>query len=106
MGEEGAGVNLVAEDECEVGEEEDEDEEWWVGTVEVTEGRDEGGEALKEIDKSGSEDEVEYSLDAHLPKELEEDGWWSPEPSQPCSEGDEEEVQRHMRVLGPEPWGV
>jgi hypothetical protein len=106
MGEEGAGVNLVAEDEGEVGDEEDEDEEWWVGTVEVTEGRDEGGEALKEIDESGSADEVEYSSDTHFPKELEEDGWWNPEPSQPCSEDDEEGVQRHMRVLGPEPWGV
>ncbi len=106
MEEEGAGVNLVAEDKGEEGEEEDKDKEWWVGTVEVTEGRGEGGEALEEIDESGPEDEVEYSSDTHFPKELEEDGWWNPEPSQPCSEDDEEGVQRHVRVLGPEPWGV
>jgi hypothetical protein len=35
MGEEGAGVNLVAEAESDL--EEDEDEEWWVGTVGVME---------------------------------------------------------------------
>jgi hypothetical protein len=72
MGEEGAAVNLVAEDESEVGE--DEDEEWWVGTVEVTEEQGEGGGTLKVIDESGSEDEVEYPLDTHFPEELEEDG--------------------------------
>jgi hypothetical protein len=39
MGEESADVNLVAENESEL--EEDEDEEWWVGTVGVMEVRDE-----------------------------------------------------------------
>jgi hypothetical protein len=45
MGEESAGVNLVAEDESEF--EEDEDEEWWVGTAGVVEMRNEEEEVLE-----------------------------------------------------------
>jgi hypothetical protein len=123
MGEESAGVNLVAEDESEL--EEDEDEEWWVGTVGVMEVRDEEEETLEEVDESepegetqfitsictrkddsGLEDEVEYPLDTHSPEELEEERWWSPEWPQPSSEEDEEEVQYLVQVLGPEPQGA
>jgi hypothetical protein len=123
MGEESAGVNLVAEDESEW--EEDEDEEWWVGTVEAVEMRDEEEEALEEIDESepegetqlitsiftrkddsGLEDEFEYPLDIHTPEELEEDRWWSLEPPQPSSEEDEEEARYLEQVLGLEPRGV
>jgi hypothetical protein len=122
MGEESVGVNLVAEDESE--SEEDEDEEWWVGTARTVEVRDEEGEALEEIDESEPEgetrfitsiftrkddsrleDEFEYPLDVHTPGEPEEDRWWSPEPPQPSSEEDEEEVQYLVRVLGLEPRG-
>jgi hypothetical protein len=123
MGEESVGVNLVAEDECE--SEEDEDEEWWVGTVRAVEVREEEEEeTLEEIDESeperetqfitsifrrkddsGLEDEFEYPRDVHTPGEPEEDRWWSPEPPQPSSEEDEEEVQCLIRVLGLEPQG-
>jgi hypothetical protein len=54
MGEESAGVNLVAEDEWE--SEEDEDEEWWVGTVRAVEVREEEEEeTLEEMDESEPE---------------------------------------------------
>ncbi len=128
MGEESVGVNLVAEDECE--SEEDEDEEWWVGTVRAVQAREDEGEeaeALEEIDESepegetqfitsiftrkddsGLEDEFEYLWNVHAPSspgEPEEDRWWSPEPPQPSTEEDEEEVQYLIRVLGLEPPG-
>jgi hypothetical protein len=122
MGEESVSVNLVAEDECEL--EEDGDEEWWVGTVRAVEVHDEEEEALEEIDESepegetqfitsiftrkddsGLEDEFEYPWDVHALGEPEEDRWWSPEPPQPSSEEDEEEVQYLVRVLGLEPQG-
>jgi hypothetical protein len=104
MGEESAGVNLVAEGESELeeDEDEDEDEEWWVGTVGVMEVQDAEEEAPEEMNEpepeeetqliassctgesdSGLEDEPEYPLDIHP---AEEDGWWSPEPPQPSSE--------------------
>jgi hypothetical protein len=124
MGEESVGVNLVAEDECE--SEEDKDEEWWVGTVTAVQVREEE-EALEEIDESepegetqfiasiftrkddsGLEDELEYLWDVQAPSspgEPEEDRWWSPEPPQPSSEEDEEEVQYLIRVLGLESRG-
>jgi hypothetical protein len=123
MGEESAGVNLVAEDESEL--EEDEDEEWWVGTVGVMEVQDEEEEAREEMDESeteretqfitstctrkdnsGLEDEFEYPWDIHSPEEPEGDRWWSPEPPQPSSEEDEEEVQCLVQVLDLEPRGA
>jgi hypothetical protein len=121
MGEESVGVNLVAEDEYES----EEDEEWWVGTVRMEEVREEEEETLEEIDESepekearfitsiftrkddsGLEDELEYLWDAHAlssPGEPEEDRWWSPEPPQPSSEEDKEEVWYLIQVLGLEP---
>jgi hypothetical protein len=61
MGEENVGVNLVAEDESEIGEEEDEDEDegWWVGTIGVMEMPDQEEETLdgmvaSEPEKGGS----------------------------------------------------
>jgi hypothetical protein len=120
MGEESVGVNLVAEDESE--SEEDEDDEWWVGTVRAVEVRDEEEEVLEEMDESelgeetqsitsiftrkddsGLEDEFEYPWGIHTLREPEEDRWWSPEPPQPLSEEDEEEVQYLVQVLGLEP---
>jgi hypothetical protein len=119
-------MSIGGEDESEL--EEDEDEEWWVGTVGVMEVRDEEEETLEEADESepegetqfitsictrrddsGLEDEFEYPLDTHSPEkleELEEDRWWSPEPPQPSSEEDEEEVQHLVQVLGLEPRGA
>jgi hypothetical protein len=118
MGEESVGVNLVVEDEYES----EDDEEWWVGTVRMEEVREEEEETLEEIDESeperevqfitciftrkddsGLEDKLEYLWDAHAlssPGEPEEDRWWSPEPPQPSSEEDEEEVQYLIQVLG------
>jgi hypothetical protein len=114
MGEGSAGVNLVAEDEGEW--EEDEDEEWWVGTVGVMEARDEemgesepegGTQSITSLctrkDDSGLEDELEYPLGSHFPGELEGDGWRSPEPPQFSSEEDAEGVQYLVQVLGLEP---
>jgi hypothetical protein len=105
--------------------EEDEDEEWWIGTIGAVEVCEEEEETLEEIDESepegetqvitsiltrkddsGLEDEFEYPLDVHIPEELEEDRWWSPEPPQLSSEEDEEEVQYLVQVLGLEPRGV
>jgi hypothetical protein len=105
--------------------EEDEDEEWWVGTVGVMEVRDEEEEAPEEIDESepeeetqfttsicirkddsGLEDKFKYPVDTHSPEELEEDRWWSPEPPQPSSEEDEEEAQYSEQVPSLDPQGV
>jgi hypothetical protein len=110
LGEGSVGVNLAAEDEYES----EEDEEWWIGTVRMEEVQEEEEETLEELsepepekesryitstltmkDDSGLEDEFEYLWEAHAlssPGEPEEDRWWSPEPSQPSSEEDEEEV--------------
>jgi hypothetical protein len=119
MGEESASVNFVAEDESE------EDEEWWVGTVRVGEAQEGEEETLEELDESEPEREVqfitsiftrkddsrledglEYLWDAQAlpsPGDPEEDRWWSPEPPQPSSEEDGEEVQYLIQVLGLEP---
>ncbi len=120
MGEESANVNLVAEDEYE-----SEDEEWWVGTVRMEEVQEDEEETLEEIDESkperearvitsiltrkddsGLEDKLEYLWDAHALSssgEPEEDRGWSPEPPQPGSEEDEEEVRYLVQILGLEP---
>jgi hypothetical protein len=115
MGEESVGVNLVAEEEWE--SEEDEDEEWWVNTVRAVEEADEPRSEGKTLfttsdfmrrDNPKLEDELEYSWEAHnpsSPRESKEDRWWSPEPPQPSSEEDEEEVQYLVQVPGLEPQG-
>jgi hypothetical protein len=49
------------------------------------------------------EDEFEYYWEAHVPSSpdgLGEDRWWSPEPPQPSSEEDEEEIRYLTQVLG------
>jgi hypothetical protein len=116
MGEVSAGVNLVAEGESEL--EEDEDEEWWVGTVGAVEASEEMSESEPEgetqfttnifasDDDPELGDEAECPLDAHTQGEPGEDRWWSPEPPQPSSEEDEEEVQYLVRVLGLESRGA
>jgi hypothetical protein len=99
MGEESAGVNLVAEDESELGEDEDEDEGWWVGTVGAMEMQDQEEGTLDETIESepeegihctgvqsGSrlEEEPGYPSDNCSADELIENEWWSPESPQPC----------------------
>jgi hypothetical protein len=124
LGESGASVNLVAEDECES----EEDEEWWVGTVRIEEEEEEeeeetmeevdDSEPEKEIryvtstlvrkDDSGLEDKLEYFWEVPSPSdpyEREEDRWWSPGPPEPSSEEDEEEVRYLTEVLGLGPQG-
>jgi hypothetical protein len=118
VGEESVGVNLVAEDES--GPEEDEDEEWWVGTIGVEEMQDQEKGAPDEV--TGSEPEGETHLgalqsDSELEEEPEhppvgyptgrlvEDRWGSPEPHQPYSEEDEEEVQHLARMREPKSQG-
>jgi hypothetical protein len=118
LGEESVGVNLVAEGEYES----EEDEEWWVGTIRMEEVEEDWEETLEEIDESeperevwhgtsvfmrkddsGLEDEFEYLWEAHIlsdPDEPEEDRWWSPEPPEPSSEEDEEEVRYLTKILG------
>jgi hypothetical protein len=90
----------------------------------VEEAREDGEEALEEIDgseperevryitsifmrkdDSGLEDEFEYLWDTQALSsqgEPEEDRWWSPEPPQPSSEEDKEEVRYLTQALGPE----
>jgi hypothetical protein len=58
MGEEHVGVNLVAEDESEAGEDEDEDEGWWVGTIGMTEMPDPEEEILDEMVEPEPREEV------------------------------------------------
>ncbi len=111
-------MNLVAEGECES----DEDEEWWVGMVRMEDAQEAEVETLEEInepgtgrgaryitsiltrkDDSGLEDEFDYLWEAQAPSSPEgpeEDRWWSPEPSQPDSGEDEEEVRYLTQVLG------
>jgi hypothetical protein len=117
MGEESVGVNLVAEDEWGSEDDEDEDEEWWVGTVRAVEeaiesGSEEGAPRTSSIftrkNDSGLGDEPECSWNTYAPPspgEPREDRWWSPEPPQPSSEEDEEEVQYLIQVLGLETRG-
>jgi hypothetical protein len=103
MGEESAGVNIIAEDgneEEDEGEYEDEreyeDEGWWVGTVGVMEVPDWVGESLHgtsnpkqgredcyneaEID-SQPEDRPEHPVSDCLADNVAEDEWWDLEPS-------------------------
>jgi hypothetical protein len=123
LGEESAGVNLVAEGEYES----EEDEEWWVGTVRIEGMEEEEEETLEEIDESeperevrygtsvfmrkddsGLEDELEYFWEAHIPSDPdnpEEDRWWSPEPPEPSSEEDKEEVRYLTEILELGPQG-
>jgi hypothetical protein len=123
LGEESAGVNLVAEG----GYESEEDEEWWVGTVRIESLSEEGEETLEEIDDlepereirhgtsvfmrqddSGLEDEFEYFWEAHIsldPDGPKEDRWWSPEPPELSSEEDEEEVRYLTEILELGPQG-
>jgi hypothetical protein len=123
LGEESAGVNLVAEGEYES----EEDEEWWVGTVRIEDMGKGEEETLEEIDESepereirhgtsvfmrkddsGLEDEFEYFWEAPIPSgpdEQEEDRWWSPEPLEPSSEEDEEEVRYLTEALKLGPQG-
>ncbi len=120
MGEENAGVNLVAEDESEL--EEDEDEEWWVGTVGVMEAQDEEEGSTGRNKRAGARkgnpihrqhlyqkrrfrigERIRIPLGHPLPKGAREDGWWSPEPLQPTSGEDGEEVQCFVQVVGPQP---
>jgi hypothetical protein len=111
---------LRRKSELEEDEGEDEDEEWWVGTTGVMEVQDQKEEVLKEMvesesdgethlaardSDSGLEEAPEYPLDTHSDDEIAEDGWWSPEPSQPSPEEDEKEGQYLMRVQDPESQG-
>ncbi len=119
-GEESVSVNLVAEDESELGEDEDEDEGWWVGTVGAMEMQDQEEETLDETIESepeegihctgvqsGSrlEEEPKYPSDNCSADELVENGWWSPESPQPCSVEDRAGAQHPARERAPSPKG-
>jgi hypothetical protein len=109
MGEESAGVNLIAEDrdegededEDEIGEE-DEDGGWWVGTVGVMEPLDWAEETSRgvpslgqaqDVDHGKAEDggqaeyEPELLLDDCSAGEMAEDEWWDLEPAYSSLEG-------------------
>jgi hypothetical protein len=101
MGEESAGVNLVAEGESE-DEDKDEDEGWWVRTVGVTEMPDREEEDRGEVTESELEEEVhcvrvessygpkegpEYPPGDCFADETTEGEWWNPGPIQPYSVG-------------------
>jgi hypothetical protein len=107
MGEESAGVNLVAEDGSEEEDEdeareEDEDEGWWVGTVGVMETLDWGEEAscsvpslgqAQDADHGEAEDggQIKYEPEPQMGEcsagEMAEDEWWDLEPAYPSLEG-------------------
>jgi hypothetical protein len=104
MGEEGAGVNLVAEGGSEEEDEvrgEDEDEGWWVRTVGVMETPDWTGETsciapclglAQGADQSEVEgdDQVECEHELQVNEcsegEMDEDQWWDLEPAYPSLE--------------------
>jgi hypothetical protein len=104
MGEESAGVNLIAEGESEKedeGREEDEDEGWWVGTVGVMEAPGWMGEASciapslglaqgadqGEVEGGGkSECEHEFQVNECSEGEMAEDEWWDLELAYPSLE--------------------
>jgi hypothetical protein len=106
MGEESAGVNIIAEDGNEEedgneGEEEDEDEGWWVGTVGMIEMSDWAEKISCSMPDSGQEQDagrgeaedrgqVEYELESLLDDgsegELAEDEWWDLGPAHPSLE--------------------
>ncbi len=128
MGEESVGVNLIAEDESELWENEDEDEDgdededkgWWIGTVGVMEMQDQEEETLDEMTesepekgvhctgvKNGSrlEEEPECSSDDFAADELIEGRWWGSESPQPCSVEDGARAQHSARERGPKSQG-
>jgi hypothetical protein len=107
MGEESAGVNLVAEDggeeedEVEAGEE-DEDEGWWVRTVGVMETLDWVEETSRSFPSLGQAQDADYGeaedggqieyepellLDDCSASEMADDEWWDLEPAYPSLEG-------------------
>ncbi len=68
LGEESAGVNLVAEGEYKS----EEDEEWWVGTVRIEdreEKKEEEEEVLEEIDESEPEREIRHGTSVFMRKD-------------------------------------
>jgi hypothetical protein len=107
MGEESAGVNLIAEDGDEEEEEDeagegDEDQGWWVGTVGVVETLDWAEETSRSVlslgqtqdadhgeaeDGGQTEHEPEPLLDDCSAGEMAEDEWWDLEPAHPSLEG-------------------
>ncbi len=104
MGEESAGVNLIAEggsEEEDEDREEDEDEGWWVGTVGVMETPDWSGEASciapglglaqgadqGEVEGDGQiECEHVFQVNECSEGEMAEDEWWDLEPAYPSLE--------------------
>jgi hypothetical protein len=107
MGEESAGVNLIAEDGSEEEDEdeareEDEDKGWWVGTVGVMETLDWTEETSCSVPSFGQAqdanhgeaedgDQLEYEpelpLGGYSAGEMAEDEWWDLEPAYPSLEG-------------------
>jgi hypothetical protein len=99
MGEDNAGVNVVAEDESEDEDEvreEDEEEEWWVGTIGATEVLGWAGETpCDTLCMEQAHDDDERAQREHEPMsgecstgEMAEDEWWGLEPD--CLGSEEE----------------
>ncbi len=77
-----------------------------MGESEPEEGSRHGTSVFMREDDSRFEGEFEYFWDAPIPSdpyEREGDRWWSPEPPEPSSEEDEEEVRYLTKVLELEP---
>jgi hypothetical protein len=108
MGDESAGMNLIAEDgseeedEDETGEE-DEDDGWWVGTVGVMETLDWAEETSCSVPNLGQAQDVDHGeareggqiknepeppLDDYSAGEVAEDDWWDLEPAYPSLGGE------------------
>jgi hypothetical protein len=110
MGEDSAGVNLIAEDGSEdedEAREEDEDEGWWVGTIGVMEMPDWTEETSysvpnlgqgQDADHGEAEDDgqIEYEpeplLDEYSAGEMAGDEWWDMEPDYPSHKGGQSEA--------------
>ncbi len=106
MGEESAGVNLIAEDWSEEGDEdaareEDEDKGWWVGTVGAMETSDWTEETSCSVPSLGRAQDTDYGeaeydgqvdwepellLGECSEDEMAEDEWWGLEPAYPSLE--------------------
>jgi hypothetical protein len=119
MGEESAGVNLIAEDGSEdedEAREEDDDEGWWVGTVGVMELPDWTEDASCSDPSWGQAQDADYGVMegggqvGYEPElqmgecsagELAEDEWWDLEPAFPSLKGGGASAPRHEAPPAP-----
>jgi hypothetical protein len=119
MGEDSAGVNLIAEDGSEdedEAREEDEDEGWWVGTVGVMETLNWTEETSRSVSSLGQSHDNDHGeaedggqfeyvseplLGEYSAGEMAEDKWWDLEPDCPSFEGGESSASQSEALKQP-----